>query len=401
MPKEQPGFDIGTLASQLERARTAGGFSAFEYDEVASILVSAAGWPADIPVGELPNVVHTAISDAASRGPIRGKTLNDALRRAQHAFLNSPLKPYVLVTPVSLSKDAFAKARRLDGVSLSSGLRKAFKAARASDEAHIPTADVCPTDAIWAKVTVQGRTEHEGFEKALNKLDYVRACWNFYLNRKVARRISFPAETGPLNKITLGRCQSLHLPTGELAAEGHWTEPWLLPSKIFRPSARDKEGMLAFLRSANRKLRRHPYGEVLRGSLVRYVRALDSSDYEAVFLKLWSLTELLTNSGANNYDVTIRRIQFLYADRELTKLTLQHLRTQRNQSVHANQLRADARSLVYQAKGYIETLIDFHAALGPKLKSIEAVAQLMDLPADVDLLRARMSLHRRAIRFHS
>jgi hypothetical protein len=125
----------------------------------------------------------------------------------------------------------------------------------------------------------------------------------------------------------------------------------------------------------------------------------DAPYHEATFLRLWSLAETLTNSGGTNYDVTIRRIQFLFVDRSLAKHLLEHLRLQRNESVHGNDVKEDSRVLVYQAKGYVEALIDFHAGVGRRLASMEEAAQMMDLSADVSILRRRIVLEKKALRF--
>lgn len=154
-------------------------------------------------------------------------------------------------------------------------------------------------------------------------------------------------------------------------------------------------------RNISRRLRRHPYGADLRRAMVRYARALDSPDDEATFLKLWSLAETLTHTGGSQYDVTIRRIQFLFDDRTLAKHLLEHLRQQRNQSVHGDTVKEDSRVLVYQAKGYVEALIDFHAGVGRRLASMEEAALMMDLPSEVSILRRRIGLLNRAIRYRT
>lgn len=393
-------FDLNFLASVLENARTGKGFNAFEAGEVASVLISATEWNPEVPRGEHAGLVWKAITDASSHQPITGNELAAALARAQKSFLALPATRFTLVAPLTVSPLRIHKAFELGGVRISANLPRAYSDARRSDEANIPQDERFPRDSIWATVPVLARTEPEAFHKASELLDFVRGCWNFYLNRQVFRSISFPRDTKPINKVLLGRAQSLHRADGA-PYDGYWSDWFPAPEKRFSPSAKQWNGILRMHRNTARRLRRHPYGAALRVALVRYVRALDSPDDEATFLKLWGLAETLTNTGGSNYDVTIRRIQFLFDDRSLAKHLLEHLRLQRNQSVHGDTVKEDSRVLVYQAKGYVEALLDFHAGVGRQLASLEEAALMMDLPTDESILRRRIALLNRAIRYRA
>jgi hypothetical protein len=205
----------------------------------------------------------------------------------------------------------------------------------------------------------------------------------------------------PKKKIRLGPSHTLHDGKGGLAGEGHWGD-WLPPAeRLFTASSATWDAFCNFYQNTARRLRHHPYGHALRRPIIRYTRALDSQDDDGSLLKLWTLAETLTNSGGSNYDVTIRRIASLFEARDLTRHVLEHLRFQRNDSAHGGEIRDDPRVLVYQVKGYIEALLDFHFGTGRMLESIEEAAQFMDLPVNLQTLKRRIFLHRKAIRFRS
>ncbi|SQH75602.1 protein of unknown function [Shewanella benthica] len=68
-------------------------------------------------------------------------------------------------------------------------------------------------------------------------------------------------------------------------------------------------------------------------SLTSYVNALDHSEQEFRFMKLWSVVEKLVKSDETK--MIIKRVSFFYENRPVTKEVLSSLRQVRNINVHA------------------------------------------------------------------
>lgn len=157
-------------------------------------------------------------------------------------------------------------------------------------------------------------------------------------------------------------------------------------------------------------LGRCPYRAQLEEFLVRYARALDGRDMEAVFLRLWSLLESLTGTTAGeSYDTTIDRASFLFGDLDVVRHLLEHLRSRRNRLVHqAEEHGAAAEELVYQVKYFVEALLVFHLNTGRQLRSMAKATEFLSLPRNVQGLeksltacKDRVRLLSRALKFYS
>ena len=129
-----------------------------------------------------------------------------------------------------------------------------------------------------------------------------------------------------------------------------------------------------------RRMNKHPYREALERVFLRYTRALDSADFESVFLKLWSLMEHLTDAAGQNYDDVVKRALFLFSDRKLTRQLLEHLRDQRNAIVHDEGTDTDVERLAFQAKRIVEALMRFHLNTGRHYESIAEAATILSQP---------------------
>lgn len=132
------------------------------------------------------------------------------------------------------------------------------------------------------------------------------------------------------------------------------------------------------------------------------LRALDTPDFEKSFLSLWSLLEKLTATRATeNYEKTIARTLFIWKNPEINKAVLEHLRHHRNTSVHAGSSSNQQETLTIQLKRYVEQMILFHLRIRPRFRSLDEARQFLDLPADSKLLKNRIDLSRRALRFRT
>jgi hypothetical protein len=244
---------------------------------------------------------------------------------------------------------------------------------------------------------ISDKTAHEAVEKMLDAIDLLRGIWNLHINDSMV--LSFGGRKKPINQITLGALHTLHDKNGEKVDSLFWYEPEHCKDNKKVDFSNNSYKTLEFTKNVRKALRKNSYGKDVESAIIRYVRALDSQDYNAVFLKLWSILEGLTHTLKDSYDKTIRRAVFPYADREYHRQVLEHLRQYRNRSVHLGSGENDIDVHVYQLKSYVEQLLRFHISNHFKFESMEDAAKLMDLQPDKETLKKQIELFRVGIKF--
>ena len=248
---------------------------------------------------------------------------------------------------------------------------------------------------------VSARNEHEAAKQALHEIDLTRAIWNFWINRTVITRSTI-GNRAPINSIILGPIHTLHTLSGELASDSYWYEPvYRGPVSVWRDATRHSK-IQEFTKKVRVALRKVPYQSSIEALLVRYVRALDSSDWHACFLELWSILEALTNTtkGDDTHKVTVRRTAFLSEDFGYATQVLNHLRNYRNAAVHNGSERDNVEPILWQAKNFVEALLQFHLASAGQFKTVDDVAKFLDGPlelAEIDRQIARLKTVRKFI----
>jgi hypothetical protein len=402
MPPARNRFDLAFLASEVSAARLATGFEFFRTHEVLTILQTAFPFDRQIPRSERSRILNASLQHLPP-GQVTAQILERAIRDAEHVFLRSTPIRATLATSISFRLPAAVNETSLRSGTIRLARRYPPRIARerARPELRIPEDDQSPQSHSTLLVRTQGRSLPEAFESGLRELDLARASWNLSQNR--ATLVRFDSEGGqPVNKYRLGRVHTLHdSRSGRSLKEGHWFETAYVAQRVAPMGAAEWQRMERSRQRIDRLLQQHPFRTTLEDGLVRYVRALDSADFEGVLLKLWSILELLADSGGSNYDVLIRRTTFLFQDRKLTQQVLEHLREQRNLVAHGDNAGDHLRALVWQLKRYVEQFFVFHFGLGRELESLQEAATLLDLPAEDRILKAQIKLRRRALRFIS
>jgi hypothetical protein len=139
-------------------------------------------------------------------------------------------------------------------------------------------------------------------------------------------------------------------------------------------------------------LKKCKYSSEIEEAIVNYTGALDLTNYENAFLRLWSILEHLTNTGYDSYKVTIRRASFLFEEEEYTRQVLKHLKDYRNRSVHLGTRDRNIETFLFQLKEYIEALLSFHLANKFRFNSIAEAGEFMDLPTDRKTLDSKIKM---------
>lgn len=397
------------LASSFERIKnhdkTSGNvsFRGFEFQDYLTVLCSTVNLSNDIPEIERHGIINGAVFKAAGKGVITTKSLLKEISALEASYLGKKESPFVFATTVSIADNAKLPNAKIGSatITFSRELPRQFTSARKRIESKSARHLIKKTPArfLTVRVRVKGRTAYDAVNRALNEFDLLRGIWNLGLIMGMFRVSS--GQKRSVNIIVLGQLHTLHDPTGQLSTETFWYEPEF--DESFTPYDWNKTDvkMKAFVKKVRRKLKRCPYDNILADGIIRYVRALDYRDLNVAFLKLWSVLEFLTDTLKEKYDRTIKRAAFLYRQRDYHLQVLNHLRDNRNRSVHTGAESAETETLVYQLKRYVEELIVFHLDEGKNFKTFGEAAEFLDLSTDKDLLAKRLALYKQAIKFIS
>lgn len=190
-----------------------------------------------------------------------------------------------------------------------------------------------------------------------------------------------------MNKILLGPTHTLHSVTGQLATQ-LWWQPLSYPAYFSSLNiSQYSEEVFQFESFIRTRLKQSKYKEQIEAAMIQYVEALDDINPNNSFLALWSLLERLTGTGINDgHNVTVKRAAFLYEEAEYHTQILNHLRIQRNYSVHSGTTTTESEVILFQLKRYVEELIKFHILNKWGFMSFEEAAMLLGKPTSRDEL---------------
>lgn len=376
------------------------------FTDLKMLIASAVKVAEHLPESVRRNVIYEATGAVIRRKDITAQDVLEEITQSITNYYKKPEAKYQLITSISANRGRRLSNARVAGcaVRFSGGVSKRCREARQTlleDAKHSITGEF-PKDYTLVKASVTARSELEAWENAINALDLVRAFWNLALNRGQYLRFS-SGKRRPVNRFVLGPIHTLHKPTGDLATNNWWYQTdYQGPVSAHDPGNNNAPKMFRYANYARQCLKRSHYADHLIACLTRYVRALDTPDWEDSYLRLWGVLEQLTNTGvADNYKVTVRRASFQWKDRRYASQILTHLRDYRNNAVHSGTDNQDIETYIYQLKRYVEALLQFHMDNRFGFKTIAEAAEFMDLPDNNDELTKRIKVMKAARSFHS
>lgn len=383
------GFEPSLLTERIEQTKSVSGdgkasFSGFAHTEHMSVLASMLRLNVEIPENEARRLLNRACFAAAAAGKVTPDSLLAHADALERTYLSSPKGRFRLITSISAAFSSSPVAIRSGTAELCFGLRPSRRAERIHAEkvkdAEHSIYGSLPTFYAPVHALVSARNPDEAATQALDQIDLFRAIWNFWKNRSQNIRIS-SGKRAPVNTLILGPLHTLHTLNGQLATDEWWYEPtYLGPVSVWSDSQRQAK-MLEFTKNVRLQLRRLPYRQFIETALIRYTRALDSRDWNSSFLELWSILEALTGTTlTDSHKVTVRRSAFLFKNPDYAKLVLNHLRTYRNTAVHGGKEGQNVEPIMYQAKSFVEALLQFHLARAGHFSTVAEVAEFLDLP---------------------
>ena len=396
------------VAEALEKAKnvdkngkvTFQGFAHYDYAVVLNSMVSL---NKEIPLLEKERIINQATFQAGAKGKITAEKLLSEIKNLESEYLRRPLQRYNLVTSISVNRFCKLKRTKIYGCTISfcPSLPKVYREgiSKITHHARHSIAGEIPTNYMYVKVSVSARSHAEAANKALDALDLIRGIWNFFENRKQSMRIS-SGKRSPVNKYILGPLHTLHKPDGKLATERWWYDPEYVCQITLHDPSRAIEKLYKFESSVRKLIQKSRYASDLNRAILRYTRALDLTNWEDAFLRLWGVLEHVTGTSPNDsHRVTVRRAAFVFGGEKYARQVLTHLKDYRNRAVHSGSENQDIEAYVYQLKRFVEGLMKFHLGNKYGFKSLADASRVLDLPCDRQELRKKRKTLAYAERF--
>jgi len=395
--------DVNKLISKIESCKRidASGnisFSGFEFDEYEATLFNFLDCRKEIPDAEKRKFLFNALLEAGQIGPITKDSVLQKIKDYEILYLKQHLEKYALSTSISIYRFTEIRRVRISNalVILETNLPKRFikEAINLRDSAKNSIFSAPPTDYMNIRIHVSARSPLDAAEKSFFALDFFRGIWNLFFNRFQYSRKS--SQRKPVNRLVLGPIHTLHFSSGKLATEMWWYDPdYQKALSIFRIKTYLTK-LYKFEFNVRELINKIKYKDLIISSIIDYCRALDNRNWNTAFLMLWSVLEKLTHTGSDRYETTVRRASFLFKEREYNRQILNHLRNIRNTFVHDNKSSDFLEIYMYQLKGYVETLIEFHIVHGKDFENIEEASIFLDFQTEMRDIKRNIRLLNKA-----
>lgn len=399
-------YNPGFLAKRLEGLKTKDhdgkvGFRGFVTQDILAVIDSSIDFSEQLPEVEKRRIIWTGIVSAA-KGKLSDKTILTEVSKREREFLQRPKRPFVLATSLSIARPTPLKRTEISGcrMRLDAFLSNRFDREKVKDIIRRYIVGDLPNWYTTLRASVRARSEYEAAESALDAIDLLRGIWNLFFNRQIGIRMSSGRKM-PVNAVLVGPLHTLHEPRGKLALDQIWYDPEYIEPIPCKDLHQSWGNLQKFERTVRGKLIDHYYRSDMEEAIRRYVRALDSRDWNSSFLRLWSLLEFLTATERADYKQTIRRVLFLYEEREFHEQILNHLRNYRNRTVHTGDETREIETLLHQLRQYVEHLLEFHLATRFRFSCRNEAAEFLHQSTDLSYLQKRFLMMKRAIRFLS
>lgn len=378
-------------------------FDGFEFNELFITLYSFLTFPSSISENIGRDLISNSLFKIAKDKQLTSENLLTEINKEIRAFLSVPLERYVLFTSISLPYVIKIPTIKTNTslIKFDQTVPREYVEERAklgTRIQHLLNAEI-PMSYHPVRIFVNTRSTFDAVNAGLDELDFTRAIWNWFYNRKSNMRHS-SGRLQPVNKILLGPVHTIHKPSGNLAEDNFWYEPNYLGEPIFPNRDINANDFMKFYKSVKRHLLNHAYSADLKQAFILYTRALDMSNWNESFLRLWSVLEFLTSSSNedSNNSKSIARAAYIYQNRDYQFQILKHLKNYRNRSVHFSENTLGIETLLYQLKNVVENLLSFHLRNTFHFENINETCAFLDMPSDLDALKKRLILTKHSLK---
>jgi len=380
------------VIERLNAVRTQKGgevkYSGFDYLWFSSAIETIVSLHDSIPRYAKTRIVSKSLHEPTKSGKIDAEKLKYALKKYEDEYLNTSEGTFILKASISVSSGLPFKKLNLDKASFGFIPNEKLSSIPDHQLRNPPFHGTAPENYHDITVRINGKTDYEAGNIAIDRLDLIRGFWNLLLNKSY--RMSFGSRQ-PINEITTGPFFTLHNTDGTLSDNGVWHDPnFTVSSKL-----RDLTHEMGYLKKQTLRFQRYfnssPFQDIIRDAMLRYVRALDGINYEETIVQLWSILESLTLYGegddAGRHADVVRRAASIYQEQQLAAAIIDHIRVRRNEIVHRSRNFQDSEGLVYQSKSIVENLIFIYIGMFSKnFQNKAEIRTFLDLPREKKML---------------
>lgn len=355
--------------------------SSINSGNIFGVLAEMFNFNPKIPEHIKRSLLKSAFFQTKKDGKTNLETLQKNIGIEEQKHFNKPLKKYHVVTSISVNQNVKIPVVNIEGVriSISPSLPKKYESARKKIMQIITREEGESVGFIdqYVVVTVCSKTINEAADIALDKLDFVRAIWNFYFNLDKPWRISI-GEHRCINRVKLGQYHSIHDTKGHLATETWWYEPNFNKPSTTQISIVKWSNASHFFNSNLTLFKKLNYRSDLEKYFINYVRALDSDDLHSSFLKLWVVIEQIT--GTTYREKKIGRAARIYSNLDFSLEIINYLRNFRDKAVHHNSSSHDIETILFHLKYIVEDHLSRLLGNKYKFESVNDFREFWDLP---------------------
>lgn len=210
-------------------------------------------------------------------------------------------------------------------------------------------------DFVPVTAQVEAVDENTALYIALDSLDLVRAVFNFPSSLSLFRK--YGNSSAALSRFLPSPIYGVFGPTGEFNQLFHITESYKYRQQKLSPDSLEYcINLLNDLQNANPGDLKH----LIAKSLKLYQQAFDFSDYQATYLGLWQILEILTlnepSKGRTQIDKRVACLLALRGD-DVLRDAIALLMQSRNTLVHSGIFPDYSGELVFTLKGIIDEML--------------------------------------------
>lgn len=368
----------------LSPDRKGSSFSGWELDQSLPVLHSMLVFPDAAKDLDRANLIWRAV--AYDPQELTKESFLKELNKQVSAALATREDVFHVLTSISITNNVRLGSMTVSGVKLKycgSTYPRRFIKTR-SERILRRDAPTSESPAQYTKViaTVKAKSPRLAISAALRAVDLQRALWCLFCNSVME---IFGQSWMPINVVRLGAAHTVHTPSGAIASEGIWFEPYHSSANAYTPkdSAKTKkriQGILARIKHCR-------YGPDIADALLLYVKALDEWNQNTAFIRLWAALERLASPEHGDYDAVVRRCAFLWDDVAFATQTLEHLREYRNGYMHTGIEMPEAKSYCFQLQQHFRLLVFFHIGNSTRFQSLKDANDFLELPTEVTALK--------------
>ncbi|MDI4633842.1 hypothetical protein J7U46_12355 [Pelomonas sp. V22] len=404
--KWDEGFDLSVFETMLTKGVEASGRGVHHgpgsLEDCVAVARTMLRFDPDLAWETKTSIISKAVNAQRGNPDHATQSVLRAVQRDVRLHLAKPETPFILVTTIGIASGGQIPKVSIHGCTISfpSKLPSRFLDQRTEAFARGKSCVGVPKDDLkqWVRIRVDARSSFEAGTKALDALDLLRGELNLFAN--TGWRKTYGGPQTPVNQVRLGPLHTLHRPNGDNTdIDLYWYDPQYTQGHSFLNLRTAGSKVLSNVAIFRRKMVRLPYRATIEDALIRYARCLDTNDLDASVVKLWGVLELLTGTGRDSYEKTIRRASFIFSDGQRHRLVLEHLRRYRNRSVHAGKVGEDMEIEVFQLKKYVEHLLRFHVLNNFAFQSFNEACAFLDHSHNAAQLKKQIATLRAALKF--